>query len=137
MGASGSPGARAHSFSRLELWVPALYGAVAAAWIVLFDRFLAGAGSAGQQSGWQTLTGFGFVAVTAASLHTGLRWALRREREAYHRVITSEATPHAVSDAIPGPVFLKHCKSNSMLANLAALNSLGISARDIIECKQL
>jgi PAS domain S-box-containing protein len=119
--------------ARLELWVPLAYAALSAAWIVLSDAILAAAApSAGQQAIWSILKGLGFVAVTAALLHAGLRWALGRERRAHDRVASSEALLRAVTDAIPDPVFLKDRQGRWLFANPTVLAVIGKSAEEVL-----
>src|SRR5690242_20187738 len=59
---------------RLDLWIPTVYAVLSCAWIFLSGRLVTAlARSSQQQANWETLKGFGFVAVTAALLHAGLR----------------------------------------------------------------
>ena len=113
-------------WARPEYWVPALYAAVAAAWIALSDLLLAMiARSSEQIAAASIVKGIGFVAVTAGLLHGALRRALAREREASERLSSSEALLRAITDAIPDPVFLKDRESRWLFANPATLAVLG------------
>jgi PAS domain S-box-containing protein len=67
--------------SRLDLWIPGLYAGVSAIWIAFSDALIAAAAPSIQDmEWWSTAKGFGFVAITTAGLHLGLRWAIARER---------------------------------------------------------
>ncbi len=119
--------------TRLELWVPAAYAAISAGWIALSDLVVArAAGSAEQQAAWSMLKGLGFVAVTAALLFAGLRWALRREREAHRQVLASEALLDAITRAIPNPVFLKDREGRWLFANPATLEAVGKTLEEVL-----
>jgi PAS domain S-box-containing protein len=120
---------------RPELWVPALYAAVAGLWIATSDAIVAAVvRDAAEHAAWSTLKGFGFVAVTAALLHGGLRKTLARDRRAHRRVEDSEALLRAVTDAIPDPVFLKDRESRWIFANPAVLAALGKPPEEVIGC---
>jgi PAS domain S-box-containing protein len=122
-----APGARAalRPLRRPEVYVPALYAALAGLWIATSDALVAAAvRTVGEHANWSTLKGFGFVAVTALLLHAALRKALARERDAHERLARSEALLRAVSDATPDPVFLKDRESRWLFANPAAARVL-------------
>ncbi len=75
-------GARAAARSpSLARWIPLAYAVVAGAWIAASETIRAAA-SAEVTTGWAIGRGLAFVAVTAAALHAGLRWALSRDRRA-------------------------------------------------------
>ncbi|HEX7622935.1 MAG TPA: hypothetical protein VF400_05135, partial [Anaeromyxobacteraceae bacterium] len=111
---------------RIEWWIPALYAAVSAVWIYGSDSLVAAiAGSIERQRAISVYKGLGFVVVTAALLHAGLRWALQRERVGTRRVRESEALLHAITDAIPDPVVLKERDSRWLFCNPATLPVIG------------
>ncbi len=118
---------------RPEWWIPAFYAAIAGTWIYGSDTLVAAvAGSIERQRDFSVYKGFGFVLVTAALLHAGLRLALRRERAAARRVGESEALLRAVTDAIPDPVFLKGLDGRWLFANPAALKVTGRTLEQLI-----
>ncbi len=118
---------------RAERWIPALYAAISAAWIYGSDTLVAAiAGSIERQRTISVYKGFGFVAVTAALLHAGLRCALRRERAGMRRVRESEALLRAVTDAIPDPVFLKARDGRWLFSNPATLQVIGRTMEQVI-----
>ncbi|HEX9241672.1 MAG TPA: ATP-binding protein [Anaeromyxobacter sp.] len=81
-----SPGVRhgARWLGRVDVWIPLLYVALSVVWIVASDVVLAHLfARTGGGSGWSIAKGLGFVAVTAAALHVGLRRALAEERAAF------------------------------------------------------
>jgi len=131
--ASSEARAALRRLAKLELWVPLLYAAFAATWIATSDLLVAlVARSAGQQTAWSMMKGFAFVAATALLLHAGLRRALARERRAHRQVEASEALLHAITDAIPDPVFLKDRDSRWIFASPATLRVLGKPAEEVI-----
>ena len=118
---------------RIELWIPALYAAVSAGWIYGSDTLVAlTGGSIERQRNISLYKGLGFVVVTAALLHAGLRWALRRERVGTQRVRESEALLRAVTDAIPDPVFLKGRDGRWLFCNPATLRVIGRTMDQVI-----
>ncbi|MFZ1612796.1 MAG: ATP-binding protein [Holophaga sp.] len=118
---------------RLEWWVPGIYAVIAGAWIYFSDNLVAAiAGSIERQHAISSYKGFGFVVVTAAMLHAGLRWALRRERASAQRVRESEALLRAITSAIPDPVFLKGRDGRWIFANPATLKVIGKTMADVI-----
>ena len=118
---------------RIELWIPALYAAVSAGWIYGSDTLVAlTGGSIERQRNISLYKGLGFVVVTAALLHAGLRWALRRERVGTRRVRESEALLRAVTDAIPDPVFLKGRDGRWLFCNPATLRVIGRTMDQVI-----
>ncbi|MBK8793477.1 MAG: PAS domain-containing protein [Holophaga sp.] len=118
---------------RLEWWVPGIYAVIAGAWIYFSDNLVAAiAGSIERQHAISSYKGFGFVVVTAAMLHAGLRWALRRERASAQRVRESEALLRAITSAIPDPVFLKGRDGRWIFANPATLKVIGKTMAEVI-----
>ena len=77
--------------ARVDVWIPALYLAASAAWIVasgaLLGRVLPFLRDGGP---WSVSKGLGFVVVTAVALHVGLRRALADERAAYEALHASD-----------------------------------------------
>jgi len=118
---------------RLEWWVPGIYAVLAGAWIYFSDNLVAAiAGSIERQHAISSYKGFGFVVVTAALLHAGLRWALRRERASARRVRESEELLRAITSAIPDPVFLKGLEGRWIFANPATLRVIGKTMDEVI-----
>jgi two-component system, cell cycle sensor histidine kinase and response regulator CckA len=118
---------------RIEWWIPAIYAAISGAWIYGSDSLVAAiAGSIERQRAISLYKGFGFVAVTAALLHAGLRWALRRERSGMRRVRESEALLRTITDAIPDPVVLKQRDSRWLFCNPATLQVVGKTMDEVI-----
>jgi two-component system CheB/CheR fusion protein len=70
----------------VDVWIPLLYVAMSAAWIVGSDLLLGRIfpPSVPESGGWSIAKGLGFVVVTAVALHVGLQRALADEREAFH-----------------------------------------------------
>ena len=119
--------------ARLEWWIPGTYLVLAGLWIYGSDALVAAiAGSVEQLRSISTYKGFGFVVVTGALLHLGLRLALRRERAAADRLRESEALLHAVTDAIPDPVFFKGLDGRWIFCNPALLAIIGKSSDQVI-----
>lgn len=124
-------GSRSHW--RTEWWVPAAYLVISGFWIYGSDTLVAAiAGSIERQHTISVYKGFGFVIVSAALLHAGLRWALRRERASAQRVQESEALLRAIANAIPDPVFLKGRDGRWLFSNPATLKALGKSMDQVI-----
>ncbi len=118
---------------RIEWWIPTLYAAISGVWIYGSDSLVAAiAGSIERQRAISLYKGFGFVAVTAALLHAGLRWALRRERSGMRCVRESEALLRAVTDATPDPVFLKGRDGRWLFCNPATLPVTGKTMDQVI-----
>ncbi len=118
---------------RIEWWIPAIYAAVAAVWIYGSDTLVAViGGSIEHQRILSIYKGLGFVVVTAALLHAGLRWALQRERTGMRRVRESEALLRTVTDAIPDPVFLKARDGRWIFCNPATLQVIGKTMDQVI-----
>ena len=118
---------------RLEWWVPSVYLAVAGAYIYWSDAFVAAiAGSMERQRAISSYKGIGFVIVTGALLHAGLRWSLRRERAQAQRVRESEALLRAISHALPDPVFLKDREGRWLFANPATLRVIGKTMEQVL-----
>jgi two-component system CheB/CheR fusion protein len=69
----------------VDVWIPLVYVALSAAWIVGSDLLLGRVfpPSIPGSERWSIVKGLGFVAVTALALHVGLRRALADERAAY------------------------------------------------------
>jgi len=119
--------------ARVEWWIPAVYAALAGAWIYGSDTLVAAvAGSMQRQRDFSMYKGLAFVLVTAVLLHAGLRWALRRERAAVRRLAESEALLRAITDAIPDPVFLKATDGRWLFSNPATLGVIGKSREEVI-----
>ncbi len=111
---------------RPEWSIPALYAALAGAWIYGSDGLVAAvAGSMERQRALSVGKGFAFVVVTAALLHAGLRLALRRERRVARRAQDSEAMLRAITDAIPDPIFQKGLDGRWRFCNPATLQAVG------------
>jgi PAS domain S-box-containing protein len=118
---------------RIEWWIPALYAAISGVWIYGSDTLVAIiGGSIERQRIISLYKGLGFVLVTAALLHAGLRWALRRERSGTRRVRESEALLRAVTDATPDPVFLKGRDGRWLFCNPATLPVTGKTMDQVI-----
>jgi signal transduction histidine kinase/CheY-like chemotaxis protein len=78
--------------ARVDLWIPAVYVVASALWIAFSDLLLARAFHFTQDTtAWSIAKGFGFVAVSTAALHAGLRWTQARERQAYDELRESDA----------------------------------------------
>ncbi len=76
---------------RVDVWVPLAYLACSAVWIAASDLLLARAFPIfGAGSEWSIAKGLGFVLVTAATLHVGLRRALAHERVAFAELRASD-----------------------------------------------
>ena len=76
---------------RVDVWVPLAYLACSAVWIAASDLLLARAFPIfGAGSEWSIAKGLGFVLVTAATLHVGLRRALAHERAAFAELRASD-----------------------------------------------
>lgn len=117
----------------LEWWIPAVYAVASGAWIYLSDLLVAAmAGSIERQRAFSSYKGFGFVLVTAVLLHTGLRWALRRERAGAERAKESEALLRAITSAIPDPIFLKGRDGRWLFTNPAMLKIIGKPMDEVI-----
>ncbi|MBK9516154.1 MAG: PAS domain-containing protein [Anaeromyxobacter sp.] len=109
-----------------EWWIPALYAAVSGGYIYGSDALVAAmAGSIEQQRLLSVYKGLGFVAVTAALLYAGLRLTRRRDLAGARHLRESEALLHAITDAIPDPVFLKGRDGRWLFANPATLQVMG------------
>jgi PAS domain S-box-containing protein len=118
---------------RPELWVPALFLAASAAWIWGSDSLVAAmAGSVERARSLSVYKGMGYVLVTAALIHVGIRLALRRERASARRVQESEALLRAITDGLPDPVFLKDRGSRFLIANPATLRAMGKSLEEVV-----
>ena len=118
---------------RLEWWIPGLYLAVAGTYIYGSDALVAIiAGSVEHQRVISTWKGLGFVLVTGALLHLGLRWALRRERAATDQLRDSEALLRGVTDAVPDPIFMEDLSGRWMFCNPAALAAIGKPADRVL-----
>jgi signal transduction histidine kinase/ActR/RegA family two-component response regulator len=77
---------------RLDRWVPALYAAISAVWILVSDVIVARSSRTVEENeAWSLIKGLGFVALTAIALHVGLRWALARHHRAHALLEASEA----------------------------------------------
>ena len=101
----------------LEWWIPAAYAAVAGLWIYTSDTLVAAiAGSMERQRAISSYKGFGFVIVTAALLHGGLRWALGRERAIARRARESEALLRAMMESSPDMIAFALDRNYSYLA---------------------
>jgi two-component system, cell cycle sensor histidine kinase and response regulator CckA len=118
---------------RLEWWIPGIYLVVAGAWIYGSDALVAAiAGSVEQVRVLSTYKGFGFVAVTGALLHLGLRLELGRERAAADRLRSGETLLRTVTDAIPDPVYLKGLDGRWIFCNPAMRAVIGKPSDRII-----
>ncbi len=125
---------------RMEWWIPGLYMAVAGTWIYGSDALVAViAGSVEDQRVISTWKGLGFVLVTGALLHLGLRWALRRERAATDRLRYSEALLRGVTDAVPDPIFMEDLSGRWIFCNPAALAAIGKPADRVLgrTCREI
>ena len=125
---------------RLEWWIPAIYIALSGVWIYGSDTLAAViASSVEHQRVISTWKGFGFVLVTGALLHLGLRWALRRERATTDQLRDSEALLRAVTEAIPDPIFMEDLSGRWIFCNPAALIAIGKPAGLIIghTCREI
>ena len=125
---------------RLEWWVPGLYMAASGLWIYGSDSLVAViASSVEHQRVISTWKGFGFVLVTGALLHLGLRWALRRERAATDQLRDSEALLRAVTDAVPDPIFMEDLSGRWIFCNPAALRAIGKPADQVLgrTCREI
>jgi signal transduction histidine kinase/CheY-like chemotaxis protein len=137
-----SPGAKdlqLRAFPRLDLWIPAIYVLVSAAWIAVSDLLLARASlPASTWMPWAIIKGVGFVVLTAVGLHAILRWALTRQRQAHRMVQASEARYRAffenlrelvvVFEAVPDERGVLGWKFSE--ANRSALECLGPTLGD-------
>jgi two-component system cell cycle sensor histidine kinase/response regulator CckA len=125
---------------RLEWWVPGLYVAAAGTYIYGSDALVAViASSVEHQRVISTWKGLGFVLVTGALLHLGLRWALRRERAATDQLRDSEALLRAVTDAVPDPIFMEDLSGRWIFCNPAALTAIGKPAGQVLgrTCREI
>jgi two-component system cell cycle sensor histidine kinase/response regulator CckA len=118
---------------RPELWIPGLFLAVSAAWIYGSDALVAAiAGSVERARALSVYKGMGYILVTAALIHLGIRLALRRERAAARRVEESEALLRAITDGTPDPVFLKDRGGRWLFANPGTLRAIGRTLAQVL-----
>ncbi len=132
------PGGRRRQ--RMEWWIPGLYLAVSGTYIYGSDALVAIiAGSVEHQRVISTWKGLGFVLVTGALLHLGLRWALRRERAATDQLRDSEALLRGVTDAVPDPIFMEDLSGRWIFCNPAALAAIGKPADRVLgqTCREI
>jgi signal transduction histidine kinase/ActR/RegA family two-component response regulator len=77
--------------ARVDLWIPAVYVLASSIWIGVSDVLLTRAFHLVEEStAWSVSKGLGFVLVSAAALHAGLRWTQARERRAYEALRSSD-----------------------------------------------
>jgi PAS domain S-box-containing protein len=128
----GPPAHREHR-PRADVWIPLAYAVISSAWIAVSDRLvLHPAHPASEQAWWSLVKGVGFVLVTAALLHLGIRRALERERRAHRALAEREALLRAISDATPDPIFVKDRESRWLFANPGVLQVLGFPADQVL-----